>query len=36
MRTYSPQGDYYAWAHDKAAVYHDPLIKGFLDYYISK
>ena len=28
-------GDYY-WAHDKAAVYHDPLMKGFLDYYISK
>jgi hypothetical protein len=27
---------YYMWNHDKAAVYHDPLLKGFLDYYISK
>jgi hypothetical protein len=27
---------YYAWNHDKAAVYHDPLIKAFLDCYISK
>ncbi len=26
----------YFWNHDKAAVYHDPLIKAFLDYYISK
>jgi hypothetical protein len=35
--TYVSQGKtYYGWAHDKAAIYHDPLIKGFLDYYISK
>lgn len=26
----------YFWDHDKAAIYHDPLIKAFLDYYISK
>lgn len=26
----------YMWNHDKAALYHDPLLKGFLDFYISK
>lgn len=36
-----PKSDYeayerdYYWNHDKAAVYHDPILKGFLDYYIS-
>lgn len=33
--TYGTETDYY-WNHDKAAVYHDPLIKAFLDYYITK
>jgi hypothetical protein len=27
---------YYIWNHDKAALYHDPLLKSFLDYYLAK
>jgi len=35
--TYSNNGgSIYLWKHEKAALYHDPLLKGFLDFYISK
>jgi hypothetical protein len=27
---------YYSWNHDKAAIYHDPLLQSFLDYYVAK
>jgi hypothetical protein len=27
---------YLSWNHDKAALYHDPILKGFLDYYLAK